>query len=129
MAPSTSRDPSLLQQLAEWHRACGLPGALRWLWSDRFVPDYALFGETYPPGSDEDRMAARICGYFEAVGMLYKHGLIRDEVLFDWLEVAPTWDRIKGYALGRRRRGEPDLWANFEDLAVAHKRLTREYST
>ena len=129
MQPSY-QDAKLVIGLAQWQTACELPAALSWLWSDRFLPDYTIFRREYPPGSDGDRRAALICAYFETVGTLYKHGLVNGELLFDWLEVAPVWDRIKGYVLGRRQgEGGTTLWANFEALATAHKRQTREYST
>jgi hypothetical protein len=123
-------DARLLVHLAEWHSAAGLPGALRWLWSDEFVPDYSGFVERYPSGSEGDRLAALICDYFETVGALHKHGLVNEDLLFDWLPVSRIWDRVKEYALGQRRSANgPGLWGNFEALAAAHKRLTGEYST
>ena len=71
-----------------------------------------------------------VCDYFETLGALHKHGLVNEELLFDWLPISRIWDRIKGYALGQRRgTGEQGLWTNFEALATAHKRATGEYST
>src|SRR5579884_2003198 len=130
MTKPTYQDASLVVRLAQWHTSCDLPAALSWLWSDGFLPDYAAFTQQHPAGSEGDRKATLICEYFETVGVLHKHGLVNEELLFDWLEVAPVWDRIKGYVLGRRgRTGGKPLWANFEALAVAHKRETHEYST
>lgn len=130
MTKPTYQDATLLVHLAQWQTASDLPGALCWLWSDRFVPEFDGFARRYPPDSEGDHRAATICGYFEAVGALYKHGLINGDLLFDWLEVAPVWDRIRGYVLGRRKEsGGAPLWVNFEALATAHKRQTREYST
>ncbi len=54
------------------------------------------------------------------VGALYKPGLLNRELLFDWLAVAPIWDRLKGFALGMRKdRKVPQLWENFELMAKA----------
>jgi hypothetical protein len=123
-------DARLLVQLAEWHSAAGLPGALRWIWSDEFIADYSGFVERHPPGSEGDRLAALVCDYFETVGALHKHGLLNEDLLFDWLPVSHIWDRVKEYALGQRRAaGGAIIWGNFEALASAHKRLTGEYST
>ena len=130
MAKPTYQDAQLQMQLAAWHTSSGLPAALTWLWSDAFLPEYPAFVQRYPPGSEGDRTAALICTYFETVGALYKHGLINEDLLFDWLAVSSVWDRIKGYVLGcRRTAGSPLLWTSFEALATAHKRSTREYST
>jgi hypothetical protein len=123
-------DARLLVHLAEWHTAAGLPGALRWLWSADFDTDYVTFAKRYPPGTHGDCLAALVCDYFETVGALHKHGLVNEDLLFDWLPVSRIWDRIKEYALGQRKSADGSaLWSNFEALAAAHKRLTGEYST
>jgi hypothetical protein len=130
MTRPTCQDAHLLIELAPWHAGGELSAALSWLWSDQFAPDYSAFLQRFPPESEGERRAALICDYFDTVGALYKHGLINGELLFDWLEVAPVWDRIKGYVLGCRHgvRGA-NLWMNFEELATAHKRQTGTYST
>ena len=44
--------------------------------------------------------------------------------------VSPAWDVVKSYVFKERlRRETPSLWANFEALAVAHKRRIHESST
>jgi len=122
-------DARLLVHLAEWHSAAGVPAALRWLWSDDYVADYGAFVERYPPGSDRDDMVVRVCDYFETVGALHKHGLLNEDLLFDWLPISRTWDRVRAYVLGQRQAGDAGAWSNFEALAAAHKRLLGEYST
>ncbi|GAC1407204.1 MAG: hypothetical protein NVSMB52_20550 [Chloroflexota bacterium] len=130
MTKPTYADATLMVNLAEWHTQCDLPATLNWVWSDAFCPDYVVFTRQNPPGSDGDRRVGRICAFFETVGTLYKHGLINEELIFDWLAVGSVWDRLKCYVLGRRIELDvPALWANFEALAIAHKRSTREYST
>ena len=120
MAKPTHDDATLMVQLAQWASTSGVPAALRWLWSDQFVPDYAEFVQKYPPGSDGDRNAAIVCTFFETVGTLYKQGLFNEELLFDWLWVAGPWDKLKGYALGQRQEAAVSaLWENFEAMAAA----------
>ena len=94
--------------------------ALNWLWSDQFVVDYEEFAKKYPFGSEGRDSAATICGAFETLGTLYKHGLFNEDLLFDWLVVPMVWERIKGYALGvRLEAGNPGIYENFEALAAA----------
>ena len=94
--------------------------ALNWLRSDQFVVDYEEFAKKYPFGSEGRYSAAKICGAFEALGTLYKHGLFNEDLLFDWLVVPMVWERIKGYALGvRLEAGNPGIYENFEALAAA----------
>ena len=74
-----------MMRLAEWQTTCGLPEALDWLWVDHSITDYPRFVIDHPPGSDGDRRASLICAYFDTVGALYKHGLVNEQLLFDWL--------------------------------------------
>ena len=94
--------------------------ALNWLWSDQFVVDYEEFAKKYRFGSEGRDSVAKICGAFETLGTLYKHGLFNEDLLFDWLVVPMVWERIKGYALGvRLEAGNPGIYENFEALAAA----------
>jgi hypothetical protein len=93
---------------------------MNWLWSDQFISDYAEFVKKYPLGSKENIKASKICGHYETIGTLWKHGLINQDLLFDWLSVAAVWDRIKGFAIGVRQEAkEPRLYENFEAMAKA----------
>jgi len=112
------RDAEILLAIARWYVGSGMPEALSRLWDQ--------------DGCDavDNPIAARICVYYDAVGALHKHGLIDEPLLFDWLVVAPVWDRVKGYVHTQRtRRGTPFLWSSFEELARAHKRVIGEYAT
>ena len=94
--------------------------ALNWLWSDQFVVDYEEFAKKYPFGSEGRDSVAKICGAFETLGTLYKHGWFNEDLLFDWLVVPVVWERIKGYALGvRQGAGDEAIYENFEALAAA----------
>lgn len=120
MTKPTYQDARLILQLMQLHTASGLSEALNWLWSDQFIPDHAEFIKKYPLGSKENIAASKICGYFETIGTLWKHGLINEDLLFDWLAVEMVWDRIKGFALGVRQiANEPRLHENFEAMAKA----------
>ena len=94
--------------------------ALNWLWSDQFAVDYEEFAKKYPFGSEGRDSAAKICGAFETLGTLCKHGLFNEDLLFDWLVVPMVWERIKGYALGvRQGAGDEGIYENFEALPAA----------
>jgi hypothetical protein len=130
MSKPTFQDASLMMHLAEWQTDCGLHSALSWLWSDAFECDYAAFASHYPAGSDGALSVSLICTYFDTVGTLHRHGFVNEDLLFDWLEIGAIWDRVKPYVLGRRMQAKsPALCSNFESLATAYKRTTREYST
>lgn len=120
MAKPTYRDATLMLQLAQWQATLNLEEALNWMWSDQFVADFEEFVKKYPWGSEESGRVRKICGVFEMLGTLHKHGLLSEDLLFDWLAVSAIWERIKGYALGvRQLAGNPQLYENFEALAAA----------
>ena len=120
MSKPTYRDATLMLQLAQWQATLNVQEALNWLWSDQYVADFEEFVKKYPWGSEESGRAGKICGVFETLGTLYKHGLFNEDLLFDWLAVSAIWDKIKGYALGvRQLAGNPRLYENFEALAAA----------
>ena len=122
MAKPTYQDATLMVQLARWGAESGVTEAINWMWSDQFITDYAEFAAKYPPGSEGNANASKICGWYETIGTLYKQELFSEELLFDWLAVYIVWDRIKGYALGvREQLGEPRIFENFEAMAKAQK--------
>ncbi len=120
MGMATHDDANLVTRLAELYFLGRIDEASNFAWSDRFVSSYGGFVKKYPPGTEEFRKLVGLCGWFETVGTLYKHGLLNHDLLFDWLAVAQTWDRVKGFALGMRKdRKVPRLWENFELMAKA----------
>ncbi len=107
-------------QIAQWGAAAGYPASSSWVWSDRFVADFAEFEKKYPRGSESNRHVNMVCSYFETLATLWKHGLFHEDLLFDWLAVSMVWDRVSGYALGARQAGgNPRIYENFEALANA----------
>ena len=119
MTRATYQDAALLVELARWQTDCRLPAALSHLW---------IHGET--PDREDEGTAALICAYFETIGTLHLHGLVNEELLFDWIDVAAVWDRVKPFVLaGRNSARMPALWAAFEALATAQKRHRGDYST
>jgi hypothetical protein len=121
MAKPTYQDATLMLQVAQWGASVGVQEAGNWLWSDQFIPDYTEFVKKYPPGSEGNLKATKVCSFFETLGTLYKHGLLNEDLLFDWMAVSMVWDRVKGYALGvREQRGNLRLYENFEAMANAN---------
>jgi len=91
-----------------------------WIWSDEFTPDYRDWASKQA-GRDEARANVRgVLSWFESVGTLYKHGLLNEDLLFDWLAVDASWGRVKEYALAWREEwGNIHLFENFEAMAEA----------
>lgn len=118
MADATHEDAVLLVQLAKLGAEVG--EARAWVWSDEFIADFEEFNNKFSSGSKEFGYVAAVAGYFETVATLWKHGLINEELLFDWLAVFPLWNRMEKILVGMREQsGVPQLWENFEALAQA----------
>ena len=121
MAKPTYQDASLMLQLAQWGASIDLQAAQGWTWSDQFIPDYAEFTKQYPMPSEGALKVMKVCNYFETLGTLWKHGLLNEDLLFDWLAVSMVWERVKNIPLGMRQdSGNSRLYENFEALAKAN---------
>lgn len=116
MAKPTHDDAMVLLELAQMMNTSGTRDALNWIWSDEFKRD----PKDYRPGSPEFDKVHTVLGAFETIGTIYKHHLINEDLLFDWLAVTMIWDRVRDYALAARKVGGSDaLYENFELMAKA----------
>jgi hypothetical protein len=118
MSAPTYEDANIMLQLSRLGAEQGNSRAARFIWSDKFIEEFADFNEKFPPGTKEYQYATRICGWYETVGALWVNGLINEKLLSDWLAVGLVWQRVKGFALGVREEvGEPKIYEHFEALA------------
>jgi hypothetical protein len=123
MAKPTQEDAKIILGLAQMTMQPELADAFAWLLAEQPPNEYDSFKEKYPLGSREHRWADQICAFFETVGALWKHGLINEELLFDWLWVGGPWERIRVFALGQRKEFDnPKIYELFEALAGAEAR-------
>lgn len=124
MAKPTYDDARLVAEFAKLSAQSGRSEAMDWLWSDQFLPDYDEFVKKYPRGSKEHARASQICGFYETIGALWKHGLFNEELLFDWLWVSGPWERVKGFALAQRKAANNEhIYELFEAMAGAQTRV------
>lgn len=120
MTPPTHEDATLMVQLAQWLTSSGAFDDANWLFGNPDVSDYQTFIERNPPGSAGFGKAFKVCAVYETIGTLYKHQLINEELLFDWLAPANIWNVVAPFALGQREAiDQPRLFENFEALATA----------
>jgi hypothetical protein len=122
MADPTHEDAQLVVQLAELGTQLAPARARGWIWSDDFVSDPDEFWEKFPPGSQEFDYVNGVATWYETIGTLWKHDLLNEQLLFDWLYVTGMWERLKPILL-QMRQSTPQLWENFEALAEAQSRV------
>jgi hypothetical protein len=128
MAAPTPQDAQLVVQLAQLAAVQHLDEAVAWVFANEMPTEPAAFRERFPRGSDGHHHATAILNYMETIGALWKHGLLHEDLLFDWLWVSGVWERVKGLALAQRQEfGEGRLWELVEAMAQAQERrdLTR----
>jgi hypothetical protein len=91
----------------------GLADAAGKIFSDDFDPETAELSDP------EVRI---VLGFNETVGTLVKNDLLDRDLVYDWLWVAGSWERVGPAALrARERAGVPVLYENFEALAAGQK--------
>jgi hypothetical protein len=121
MAKPTHEDADLMLQLVRsWPVE-----ATDWIWSDEFIPDYKESAAKDTEAGEGSANIRAVLNWYETIGTLHKHGLLNEDLLFDWLAIDLTWDRMKSHALGRRAEiGNPHMYENFEAMANAQTAWT-----
>ncbi len=118
MAKPTHEDADLMLQLVRsWPVE-----ATDWIWSDEFIRDHDEFATKHTEGDAGFAHIRAVLNWYETIGTLHKHGLLNEDLLFDWLAIDLTWDRMKSHALGWREEiGNPHMYENFEAMANAQR--------
>ena len=106
-------DAMLMVELAKWGAMIGLPEASRKIFADEFDPD----------GVEATDPAVQAHLFFnETVGTLVKNGLLDRNLVYDWLWVTGSWDRVGPAAKrAREKAGVAQLYENFEALATGQR--------
>ena len=103
-------DATLLVELAKWGAMVGLPEASRRVFADDFDPESA---------DALDESVQTMLFFNETVGTLVKNDLLDRDLVYDWLWVNGSWDRVGPAARrAREKAGVPALYENFEALAA-----------
>lgn len=122
MTKPTHQDAMVMLNIMQWAALADLESASRFIWGDKYIKEFEEFVKKYPPGTKEYSRVLRFCGYYETIGTLWKNELLNEDLLFDWLLIKPSWDRVSGFTLGlRAETGEKRMFENFEALAGAQK--------
>ncbi len=85
-------------------------------------PTYAAFIKDHPVGSEGYRSVHALLNTSETIATFVKQGLLDRGLVYDLLWVNGAWDRCKAIALHERERAdEPEIYANFERLALGQR--------
>jgi hypothetical protein len=96
--------------LAKWGAMIGLVEASRKIFADDFDADAA---------DAQDNEVQTMLFFHETVGTLVKNELLDRALVYDWLWVKGSWDRVGPAALrAREKAGVPALFENYEALAA-----------
>lgn len=120
MAGATHQDAMVLLKLMEVSALRGMPVPLAWLSGTEFDPDYGSFRRKSPPGSEHFERAMAVVQHYEALGVLWKHGLVEEDLAFDFSPVEVVWERLQSFVRGvREELRSPVFGAHFEMMARA----------
>ena len=111
----THDDAMLLVELAKWGAMIGLGEASRAIFADDFDPD----------GVEANDPSVQAHLFFnETVGTLVKNGLLDRDLVYDWLWVSGSWDRVGPAARrAREKAGVAQLFENYEALAAGQRQI------
>lgn len=120
-AGPTQADAQLMLQLAQLSQTPAMDRGQALLWKHRDTGGFS-WEEFQSLGVESDDYTAvmAVLKWHETIGTLVKQGLLNRELVLDWLWVSGTWELCKSIALGQRAEtGVPQMWENFEALAVS----------
>jgi hypothetical protein len=118
MSIATYQDAELYLKLWKMGTTPDMLEAFAWVYSDKFVPEYAEFISKCPPWSEDWTKVMKILNMYEIIGSIVKFEIINKEYLYDNLSVPMIWNRLKGIALGiREESGDSRFYENFEMMA------------
>ncbi len=111
--PGSHNDAVLLVELAKWGAMIRLDEASR-----------AIFADDFDPNAVEasDPSIQPLLMFHETIGTLVKNGLLNRDLVYDWLWVAGTWERVAPAAKrAREKAGVAQLFENYEALATGQR--------
>jgi hypothetical protein len=120
MSAPTHEDAMVLLKLYELGNNPVHGKAWDFVFSDDFVDDYQAFIKKYPKSSEEYGHVFTFAAWFELMGALWKHKLLNQDLLFDWILVPPRWNRVAKFMDGyRKETGNKSFFEHFEAMAKA----------
>ena len=126
MSKPTYNDADIMLKFVQLGAALKIEKALNWIWSEKYIDDYADFVKKYPAGSKEYGEVKKVCGWYETIGTFYKQKLFNEDLLFDWLATNVRWKRIENFVQGvRNEMGEQKMYQNFEAMAKAELKRSK----
>jgi hypothetical protein len=107
----TREDAMLIVELAKWGAMIGLPEASRKVYADDF--------DTEAADALDDEVQTMLV-FFETLGTMVKNDLLDRALVYDWVWVKGSWERVGPAAKrAREKLGVSEMYENFEALAEA----------
>jgi hypothetical protein len=94
-------------------------------------PYSLLFSEEFVDVAEMEKKCSfeglfKIAGYYEAVGLMVRRGLVDAHLVMDYLPIVDVWEKMKPWALQHREKTKvPNYWEYFEYLANQAKDYER----
>ena len=121
---ATREDVHLLLHLEQVYKPSS--ESKKFVWSDACKEGQGWF-DRYGWDSDERMHVNEYATYFEMLAMMWRRGLVDEDLLLDWAPAELAWSRAAPVLLEARRvLGSEELWSGFEALAKAQSAGSEE---
>jgi len=116
-------DADLLLRLYDLRREERLRRAREWFTNEFQAGSLEEYNRECPPGSEKSAFFRMVVSYWDMVGSIVNHGLIKEEFFFEnTSEFFLVWEKIKGFSPKLREARENSLlWKNLETLALNYE--------
>lgn len=122
MSPPTKEEVAVLLQLYEMTTRPEMRAARTWMLTEFDAANYEEFQSQYPAGSTEWRHFTDVCGIMELFGVLLKHEVLGEDLLFDLFGgIDVLWNTVAGVVPEMRAAIDPRLYENFEQLSARYR--------
>ena len=124
----THQQAQLLLQLYDLRREPMLREAREWFGTNFHIEKAEDFEKLAPPGSNENRFARMVAGYWEQACMMLNQGLLDEEQFFTTSgEFYMVWQKLEPMAAGVRQQFKnPHFFGSIEEAAKKFERWTEE---
>ena len=119
-------DADLLLRLMEVGNTPEATDAMAWFGKDFDAKNYKEFKAKYPDGSPGDRHFGTLMTRLELDGVLVSHGLLNENLYFDFSGIGFMWPKLGPIVEGARKEMKSQaLWENAVWLAERQKQWSK----
>ena len=126
MTRATRNDADIFLRMLDSMSTQQMQEAMNWFSKDFSAKDYSEFKKKYPQGSLGNNNVMAILVNFETQGVLVSHGLLNEDLYFDFSGIGFIWPRLEKIVAGMRKEMDESLFENAVWLAKRQREWKKE---